>query len=85
LLDEPEAALSPLKQLSLISLILEIVKMKNAQFIIATHSPILMGIPNATLYEIQENSMKQVEYTETDHYRITKTFLDNPDYYLRHL
>ena len=85
LLDEPEAALSPLKQLSLISLILEIVKMKNAQFIIATHSPILMGIPNATLYEIQEDSMKQVEYTETDHYRITKTFLDNPDYYLRHL
>jgi predicted ATPase len=85
LLDEPEAALSPLKQLSLISLILEIVKMKNAQFIIATHSPILMGIPNATLYEIQEDSMKQVEYRDTDHYRITKTFLDNPDYYLRHL
>jgi predicted ATPase len=85
LLDEPEAALSPLKQLSLISLILEIVKMKNAQFIIATHSPILMGIPNASIYEIQEDSMKQVEYRETDHYRITKTFLDNPDYYLRHL
>jgi predicted ATPase len=85
LLDEPEAALSPLKQLSLISLILEIVKMKNAQFIIATHSPILMGIPNASIYEIQEDGMKQVAYTETDHYRITKTFLDNPDYYLRHL
>jgi predicted ATPase len=85
LLDEPEAALSPLKQLSLISLILEIVKMKNAQFIIATHSPILMGIPNATLYEIQEDSMRQVEYRETDHYRITKTFLDNPEHYLRHL
>ena len=45
LLDEPEAALSPLKQLSLISLILEILKNKTAQFIIATHSPILMGIP----------------------------------------
>ncbi len=85
LLDEPEAALSPLKQLSLISLILEIVKMKNAQFIIATHSPILMGIPNATLYEIQEDSMKAVEYRDTDHYRITKTFLDNPEHYLRHL
>lgn len=85
LLDEPEAALSPLKQLSLISLILEILKGKNAQFIIATHSPILMGIPGASIYEIQEDSMKAVEYTETDHYRITKTFLDNPDYYLRHL
>lgn len=85
LLDEPEAALSPLKQLSLIALILEIVKTKNAQFIIATHSPILMGIPNAALYEIQEDSMKIVDYKETDHYRITKTFLDNPEYYLRHL
>ena len=85
LLDEPEAALSPLKQLSLISLILEILKNKTAQFIIATHSPILMGIPGASLYEIQEDSMKMVEYKETDHYRITKTFLDNPEYYLRHL
>jgi predicted ATPase len=44
-----------------------------------------MGIPGASIYEIQEDSMKAVEYTETDHYRITKTFLDNPDYYLRHL
>ena len=85
LLDEPEAALSPLKQLSLISFILEVLKDKNAQFIIATHSPILMGIPGATLYEIQETEMKQVSYKETDHYRITKTFLDNPEYYLRHL
>jgi predicted ATPase len=85
LLDEPEAALSPLKQLSLISFILDVLKDKNAQFIIATHSPILMGIPNASLYEIQENEMKLVSYTETDHYRITKTFLDNPEYYLKHL
>lgn len=85
ILDEPEAALSPLKQLSLMSFILEVLKNKNSQFIIATHSPILMGIPGATLYEIQENSMQQVSYTETDHYRITKTFLDNPEYYLRHL
>jgi predicted ATPase len=85
LLDEPEAALSPLKQLSLMSLILEIVKNNNTQFIIATHSPILMGIPDASLYEIQEDSMKIVDFKETDHYRITKTFLDNPEYYLRHL
>lgn len=85
LLDEPEAALSPLKQLSLIAFILEVLKSKNAQFIIATHSPILMGIPGAVLYEIQEESMLQVDYKETDHYRITKTFLDNPQYYIRHL
>ena len=84
LLDEPEAALSPLKQLSLIAFILEVLKNKNSQFIIATHSPILMGIPNATLFEIQEDGMQKVGYKETDHYRITKTFLDNPSYYLRH-
>jgi predicted ATPase len=84
LLDEPEAALSPLRQLSLIAYILEVVKNKNTQFIIATHSPILMGIPNANIYEIQEDHMRQVEYKETDHYRITKTFLDNPQHYLRH-
>jgi predicted ATPase len=85
LLDEPEAALSPLRQLSLIAFILEVLKNKNAQFIIATHSPILMGIPGAALYEIQDDNMQQVTYTETDHYRITKAFLDNPQAYLRHL
>ncbi|MEJ7739641.1 MAG: AAA family ATPase [Chitinophagaceae bacterium] len=85
LLDEPEAALSPLKQLSLIAFILEAIKNENTQFIIATHSPILMGIPNATLYEIQDDNMQQVNFKETEHYRITKTFLDNPDSYLRHL
>jgi len=85
LLDEPEAALSPLKQLSLIAFILDVVKEGNAQFIIATHSPILMGIPDALLYEIREEEMQQVAYRETDHYRITKRFLDDPEYYLRHL
>lgn len=84
LLDEPEAALSPLKQLSLIAFIMEVLKNNNTQFIIATHSPILMGIPNATLYEIREDEMQEVSYKETDHYRITKAFLDNPQTYLRH-
>lgn len=85
LLDEPEAALSPLKQLSLMSLILEVVKNKNTQFIMATHSAILMGIPGAVIYEIREDEMQKVDFKDTDHYRITKTFLDNPEYYLRHL
>ncbi|MDR3715135.1 MAG: AAA family ATPase [Puia sp.] len=84
LMDEPEAALSPLKQLSLIALLMEILKNKKTQFVIATHSPILMGIPDALLYEIQEDRMEQVGYKDTDHYRITRTFLDNPEYYLRH-
>ncbi len=85
LLDEPEAALSPLKQLSLIAFILDTLKTGSAQFIMATHSPILMGIPGALLYEIQEDGMQPVAFRETDHYRITKTFLDNPEHYLRHL
>jgi predicted ATPase len=85
LLDEPEAALSPLKQLSLMAFILRVLKDSTAQFIIATHSPILMGIPGATIYEIREDGMQAVGYKETDHYRITKTFLDNPGHYLRHL
>ena len=85
LLDEPEAALSPIKQLSLIALILEVLKNNHSQFIIATHSPILMGIPGARLYEIQEDGMQQVEFRDTQHYQITKNFLDNPQAYLRHL
>ncbi len=85
LLDEPEAALSPLKQLSLIAFLLEVLKNKNAQFIIATHSPILMGIPGAALYEIQDDSLQPVTFKETDHYCITKAFLENPESYLRHL
>lgn len=85
LLDEPEAALSPLKQLSLISFITDIQKKYKTQFIIATHSPILMGLPGAYLYEIQETGISHVEYEETEHYRITKSFLDNPKQYLRYL
>ncbi|RBL89945.1 AAA family ATPase [Chitinophaga flava] len=85
LLDEPEAALSPQKQLALISYILEMVKRRNTQFIIATHSPILMGIPEAQLYEIQEEGIQPVEYQETEHYRITHSFLSNPGSYLRYL
>ena len=85
LLDEPEAALSPLKQLSLIAFILEVLKKGNAQFIIATHSPILMGIPDATIYQIVESGMEHVKYKETDHYQITRRFLNEPESYLRHL
>lgn len=84
ILDEPEAALSPLKQLALMAFVLEVLKENNTQFVIATHSPVLMGIPGATLYEILEDGMKETAYQDTDHYRITKNFLDNPDFYLRH-
>lgn len=85
ILDEPEAALSPIKQLSLIYFIAEVLKSRNTQFIISTHSPILMGLPNAMIYEIDEDGMNHVPYEETEHYRITKTFLNNPEVYLREL
>jgi predicted ATPase len=85
ILDEPEAALSPIKQLSLIFFIVEVLKNRNTHFIISTHSPLLMGIPGATIYEIKEDGMSTVPYEETEHYRITKTFLNNPNSYLREL
>lgn len=84
LLDEPEAALSPLKQLSLMAFVLDVLKEGNSQFLMATHSPILMGLPGARLYEITGDEMKEVAYQDTEHYRITKTFLDRPETYLRH-
>jgi predicted ATPase len=85
LLDEPEAALSPLKQLSLMAFILDVLDKGNAQFIIATHSPILMGLPDARIYQITEEGMETVKYKETDHYLITRRFLNDPESYLRHL
>jgi predicted ATPase len=85
LLDEPEAALSPLKQLSLLSFIMERLKKGDAQFIIATHSPIIMGLPKASLYQILETGMNKVKFRETEHYSITKNFLDNPESFLRYL
>ncbi|MFZ1750880.1 MAG: AAA family ATPase [Saprospiraceae bacterium] len=77
LLDEPEAALSPARQLTAISLIHQLVQ-QDLQFIIATHSPIIMAYPNARIYEFSAEGIKEVTYEETDHYQITKSFLDNP-------
>jgi len=85
ILDEPEAALSPAKQLSLIFHIKEHLKNNMSQFIIATHSPILMAMPEATIYEITEEGMKKTALEATDHYTITKNFLNNPEAFLRHL
>lgn len=85
ILDEPEAALSPAKQLSLIYWIKEQLNTHVSQFIIATHSPILMSFPGARIFEIKEDGMKQTELEETEHYSITKNFLNNPELYLRHL
>lgn len=77
LLDEPEAALSPVRQLTLLSLINELVA-DGSQFIIATHSPILMAYPNAQILLFSENGITPTAYKQTEHYQITKQFLDDP-------
>lgn len=85
LLDEPEAALSPAKQLSLIYFIHEHLQSHMSQFIIATHSPILMAYPGAILHEVTQEGMQQVTLEDTEHYSVTKSFLNNPEAYLRFL
>jgi len=76
LLDEPEAALSPSRQLSVITRIHDLVR-ENSQFIIATHSPIIMAYPDAFIYLFSTNGIRKIAYEETEHYRITRDFLGN--------
>ncbi len=82
ILDEPEAALSPASLLILLRSIYDLVN-QNSQFIVATHSPILMAYPNAVLYELNDCGMKKTSYYETNHYRLTKQFMDCPERMLK--
>lgn len=84
LMDEPEAALSPTRQLALIKEIDWLVR-SGCQFVIATHSPILMAYPDCVINELSEDGIRQVPYTETEHYDVTRNFLNYPEAYLRHL
>ena len=84
LLDEPEAALSPARQLTLLGQIHQLVG-EDSQFLIATHSPILMAYPGAHLYLLSEGGIQRVDYRETEHYLLTKRFLEDPERMLRYL
>lgn len=84
ILDEPETPLSPTKQLAFISMIKEMVE-QNAQFIIATHSPILMAMPDATILSFDESPIKEVAYDDLEHVKLTRAFLNSPEQFLRHL
>lgn len=84
ILDEPEAALSPQRQLALL-VILHKMRNTQAQFIIATHSPILLAFPGVTIYSCDSGTISPIAYTDTDHYQITKGFLNNQDSYFEHL
>ena len=83
LLDEPEAALSPQRQLSLLSLIVELTK-KGSQFIIATHSPILLGIPEASILSFDQD-LQEIKYEDTTSYQITKMFINDREHLLSKL
>lgn len=76
ILDEPEAALSPMRQMAMISRIHDLV-IQQSQFIIATHSPIIMGYPGAMILQISNNGIEVIEYEKTEHYIITKEFINN--------
>ena len=84
LLDEPEAPLSPQSQLGLIAMMKEMVG-EDAQFIIATHSPILLAFPGAAIYTFDDPPPRRVEYEELDHVTLTRDFLNAPDTFLRRL
>ena len=84
LLDEPETPLSPMRQLVLLSLIRRMVD-EEAQFVIATHSPLLMAFPGAVIYAFDHGRVEQVPFDQVEHVAVTRTFLADPEAYLRHL
>lgn len=75
LLDEPEAALSPLRQMSVLSVMHDLIQ-RRSQFVIVTHSPILMAYPDSTIYLFSDDATTPIEYTETEHYSVTRDFLN---------
>ena len=79
LLDEPEAALSPRNQIELLALL---TRMSDAQFLIATHSPILLACPGATIYSFDHSPVERVVYEETDHYQIYRSFMEDRSRFL---
>lgn len=83
-LDEPEAALSPQRQLEFLVLLHDLVG-NHSQLVIATHSPIIMSYPNAQIYSFSSDGIRPIAYQETEHYRITRQFLDAPQRMLKHL
>jgi len=85
ILDEPEAALSPARQLAFLARLDELARGNDSQFIIATHSPILMGYPHSRLLELGAHGIREVAYEVTEHFRITRDFLTRRERILRHL
>jgi len=85
LIDEPEAAISPMRQLALIALFLDAVREMECQFIVATHSPILLACPGAELWHFSSAGIEPREYDDLEHIRFTRDFLKNKEAFLRYL
>lgn len=83
LMDEPETALSPKSQLELLKLLQEMSGLGHAQFIIATHSPILLACPGSVIYSFDHSPVKTIHYEDTEHYQIYKSFMKNPARHLK--
>ena len=85
LLDEPEAALSPQRQLAFLRIMHDLATRKIAQFIVATHSPILLCLPGARILSFDNGTIEPVDVRDTDHFQITRDFLNDPDRFFRYL
>ena len=85
LLDEPESALSPQRLLALLSMMYDLAETKEAQFLVATHSPVLLTFPGADIVSFDGGSLHRVALEETSHYQITRGILENPERYWKHL
>lgn len=85
ILDEPEAALSPQRQLSLLAIIHRLAETERSQFLIATHSPILMAYPGALIYQLGATGIHAVAYEDTEHFQITRDFLNGRERFFKHL
>ena len=85
ILDEPEAALSPQRQLSFLKIIYDLERPGHAQFLISTHSPIILSYPGAVLFNLDGDTIREVAYSETEHYLVTRDFLNSPERYFKHL
>jgi predicted ATPase len=83
LLDEPETALSPLSQIELLKFLESMSADGHAQFIMATHSPILLACPQAIIYSFDRMPIRKIEYEQTDHYRVYKDFMTDRSKYLK--
>ena len=85
LLDEPEAALSPQRQLSFLKIIHDLATPGHAQFLIATHSPMILSYPGAVLFTLDGDTIQEISYRETRHFLVTRDFLNSPESFFKHL